>query len=356
MKPRVAVLPGDGVGPEVTRAALRVLEACLPVEVREGLVGGAALEATGDALPAETVDLCRDSDAVLLGAVGGEQKGDAPARAGEGLLRLRRALGAFASLRPARYLGLPTPLREGLARHADIVVVRELSSGVYFGEPRGLDAEKAVNTWRQTADEVRRVARIAFELARKRRRQVCSVDKANVLETSRLWRRVVSEAADGYPDVQLEHRYVDGASFELLRAPQSFDVVLADSLFGDILSDEVAAVVGSTGVLASASIGGETGLFQPVHGPTTGLAGKGVANPVGAILSVALLLEHALGRSHMARAVESAVVAALRERRTPDVGGNASTDDVVDAVVRHLRWSRWSEEGEEEPTPNDWGV
>jgi 3-isopropylmalate dehydrogenase len=182
------------------------------------------------------------------------------------------------------------------------------------------------------------------------------VDKANVLETSRLWRRVVTETAADYPDVQIEHRYVDGASFELLRAPQSFDVILADSLFGDILSDEVAAVAGSIGVLASASIGGEVGLYQPVHGPAMRLAGKGVANPVGAILSVALLLEHALGKAPIARAVESAVVAALRERRTPDVGGDARTDEVTDAVVRHLRWSRWSEEGDEEPARTDWGV
>jgi 3-isopropylmalate dehydrogenase len=356
MKPRVAVLPGDGVGPEVTRAALRVLEACLPVETREGLVGGVALEATGDPLPGETVELCRGADAVLLGTIGGEQTGDAPARPEEGLLRLRRETGAFANLRPARYMGLPTPLREGLARHADIVVVRELSSGVYFGEPRGLEGDEAVNTWRQTAEEVGRVARVAFDLARKRRRQVCSVDKANVLETSRLWRRAVTETAADYPDVQLEHRYVDAASFELLRAPQNFDVILADNLFGDILSDEVAAVAGSTGVLASASIGEGVGLFMPVHGPAWRLAGKGVANPVGAILSVALMLEHALGQAPMARAVQSAVQAALRERRTPDVGGRDSMDEVTDAVVRHLRWSRWSDENEEEPAPNDWAV
>ncbi|MCG6923578.1 MAG: 3-isopropylmalate dehydrogenase [Acidobacteria bacterium] len=356
MTPTVAVLPGDGVGPEVTRAALRVLEACLPVGTREAPVGGAALESTGDPLPAETLALCRESDAVLLGAVGGPRWEDAPVRPEKGLLRLRRELGVFANLRPSRYLGLPTPLREGLARHADILVVRELSSGVYFGEPRELGEDEAVNTWRVTAEEVRRVAEVAFDLARKRRRHVCSVDKANVLETSRLWRRVVTEVAADYPDVQLVHRHVDVASFDILRVPQSFDVILTDNLFGDILSDEAAAVSGAIGVLPSAALGSGPGLFEPVHGPAADLAGQGVVNPVGAILTVGLMLEHAFGRPRIARAIESAVVAALRERRTPDLGGKATTDQVTDAVLRHLEWSRWSADSEEEAAQADWGV
>jgi 3-isopropylmalate dehydrogenase len=356
MKPKVAALPGDGVGPEVTRAALRVLGACLPFESREGLVGGAALEATGDPLPPETLALCRDSDAVFLGAVGGPTWEEAPVRPEEGLLRLRRELGAYANLRPSRYLGLPTPLREGLARHADILVVRELSSGVYFGEPRFLGEDEAVNTWRLTAEEVRRVARVAFDLAGKRRRHVCSVDKANVLETSRLWRRVVTEVAADYPDIQLVHRHVDVASFDMLRVPQSFDVILTDNLFGDILSDEAAAVSGSIGVLPSAALGSGPGLYEPVHGPAADLAGKGTVNPTGAILTVALMLEHAFGRPQIARAVEAAVVATLREHRTPDVGGQATTDEVTDGVLHHLEWSRWSEDPEEEPPPADWGV
>ena len=357
MKPTIAVLPGDGVGPEVTRAALRVLEACIPFESKEGLVGGVAIDATGDPLPAETVALCKGSDAVFLGAVGGSKWEGAATRPEQGLLGLRRELGLFANLRPARYLGLPTPLREGLARHADLLVVRELSSGVYFGEPRSLSEDEAVNTWRLTAKEVRRVARIAFTLAEGRRRQVCSVDKANVLETSRLWRRVVNEVAKEHPDVQLEHRYIDAASYEILRAPQSFDVILTENLFGDILSDETAAVAGSIGVLPSASFGSGPGLYEPVHGSADDVAGKGVANPTGAILTVALMLEHAFGKSQLARAVESAVVVALRERRTPDVGGSATTDQVTDAVLQHLRWSRWSADSEEEPaTHADWGV
>jgi len=356
MKPRIAVLPGDGVGPEVTRAALRVLEACLSFEAREGLVGGAAIDATGDPLPPETIALCRESAAVFLGAVGGAKWDGALLRPEDGLLRLRRELGVYANLRPARYLGLPTPLREELARHADILIVRELSGGVYFGEPRSLSDSVAVNTWRQTAEEVRRVGHVAFELARRRRKHVTSVDKANVLEASRLWRRVVSEVAKEYPDVVLEHRYVDAASFEILRAPHRFDVVVTDNMFGDILSDEAAAFAGSIGVLPSASLGPGPGLFEPVHGSAPDIAGKGIANPTGAILTVALVLEHALRRSDLARAVESATVAALRERRTPDVGGSATTEEVTDAVLRHLSWSRWSVETEEAPAHADWGV
>ena len=199
MKPKIAVLAGDGIGPEVTRAALRVLEACLPFEATEGLVGGAAIDATGEALPADTVALCRASEVVFLGAVGGPKWDKGPVRPESGLLALRRALDVYANLRPTRYLGLPTPLKEDLARHADILVVRELSSGVYFGEPRWEKAEEALDTWRQTADEVRRVAHVAFKLARRRRKQVSSVDKANVLACSRLWRRVVTEVGAEYP-------------------------------------------------------------------------------------------------------------------------------------------------------------
>jgi 3-isopropylmalate dehydrogenase len=356
MKPKIAVLPGDGIGPEVTSAALRVLEACLPFDKREALVGGAAIDATGDPLPKDSVAICHDADVVFLGAVGGPRWDQGPARPEQGLLRLRRALGVYANLRPARYLGLPTPLKEGLARHADILVVRELSGGVYFGEPRWLKQDEAVDTWRQTSAEVRRVAQVAFRLARRRRKHVTSVDKSNVLACSRLWRRVVSEVAREFPDVTLEHRYVDAASLELLRAPHNFDVIVTDNLFGDILSDEAAAFAGSIGVLPSASLGDGPGLYEPIHGPLAEIAGKGIVNPTGAILPVALLLEHALRRPLMARAVEAAAVAALRELRTPDVGGHATTEQVTDAVLRHLSWSRWSTDTEEEPVPAAWGV
>jgi len=352
----VLLLPGDGIGPEVTRAALRVLEACLPFEAREGLIGGAAIDATGNPLPEETVALCRESDAVFLGAVGGPRWEKGEERPEQGLLGLRRALGVYANLRPARYLGLPTPLKEGLARHADILVVRELSSGVYFGEPRWEKPEEAVDTWRQTAEEVRRVAHVAFKLARRRRKHLTSVDKANVLAASRLWRRVVKEVAFEYPDVTLDHLYVDAAAFEILRAPHRFDVIVTDNIFGDILSDESAAFAGSIGVLPSASLGPGPGLYEPIHGAAPDIAGKGIANPTGAILTVALMLEHAFKRRQVARAVESAAIAALRELRTPDVGGHATTDQVTEAVLRHLSWSRWSAEAEEEPAGVEWGV
>ena len=356
MKPKIAVLPGDGIGPEVTKAALRVLEACLPFEAREGLVGGAAIDATGDPLPPETVALCRESDVVFLGAVGGPKWDKGPVRPEEGLLRLRRTLDVFANLRPTRYLGLPTPLKESLARHADILVVRELSSGVYFGEPRWEKPEEAVDTWRQTADEVRRVAHVAFTLARRRKKHLPSVDKANVLACSRLWRRVVTEVAAQYADVTLDHLYVDAASFEILRAPHKFDVIVTDNMFGDILSDESAALAGSIGVLPSASLGPGPGLYEPIHGAAPDIAGKGIANPTGAILTVALMLEHAFRRRQMARAVESAAIAALRELRTPDVGGHATTDQLTEAVLHHLSWSRWSTDTEEETVGAEWGV
>ncbi len=357
MKPKVAVLPGDGVGPEVTAAALSVLQAVFPVEVREGLVGGIAIDKAGDPLPKATLELCASSRAVFLGAVGGPKWDGLPVRAEDGLLRLRRGLGLYANLRPARYLGLPTPLQDALVRNADLLVVRELAGGVYFGEPRSATPEVAVNTWRQTAAEVRAVAHVAFRLARQRRGLVTSVDKAHVLEASRLWRRVVTEVAREYPGVALEHRYVDAASFEILRAPRHFDVILTENLFGDILSDEAAAVAGSIGVLPSASLGPGPGLYEPVHGAAPDIAGRGVANPTGAILTVALMLEHAFGQPQLARVVERSVLAALREVRTPDVGGTATTAQFTAAVHRHLSWSRWTDEADEEaPLVTEWGV
>jgi 3-isopropylmalate dehydrogenase len=351
----IAVLRGDGIGPEVIESALSILRACVSIRVREGLVGGAAIDATGDPLPPETLALCKQSDAVLLGAVGGPRWDGAAVRAEAGLLRLRQGLGLYANLRPARFMGLPTPLREGLARQADIMVVRELSGGVYFGEPRGITPTEAFNTWRQTAAEVERVAHVAFRLARGRRCRVTSVDKANVLETSRLWRRVVSEVAQSYPDVVLEHRYVDAASFELLAAPHRFDVLLTDNLFGDILSDEAGIVAGSLGLLPSASLGTGPSLYEPVHGSAPTLTGRGVANPIGAILSVAMMLEHTLGRADRARAVEAAVAATLGDVRTLDIGGKASTQEFTAAVLRNLSWASWSDTDCDEGA-SEWAV
>jgi 3-isopropylmalate dehydrogenase len=355
MLPTIAVLPGDGVGPEVIESALSVLGACLPVKVKEARIGGAAIDASGDPLPPETLATCRESQAVLLGAVGGPRWDKGAVRPEAGLLRLRRELGLFANLRPAKYLGLPTPLHEGLVRHADVLVVRDLLGGVYFGEPRGAGSDEAFNTWRQTREQTTRVAHAAFREARRRRRRVTSVDKANVLEASRLWRAVVTEIGEQYPDVELEHRYVDAMSFDLLKAPHRFDVLLCENLFGDILSDEAAAIVGSIGVLPSASIGLETPLFEPVHGSAPTLTGQGIANPVGAILSVAMLLEYGLGRPDLARSVERAVFETLREVRTPDIGGSSSTAEVTGAVHRHLAWLRW-QEPQPEPVAYEWGV
>jgi 3-isopropylmalate dehydrogenase len=340
MLPTVAVLRGDGIGPEVIEAALSVLGACTPVRVEEALIGGAAIDATGDPLPPATLSLCRQSQAVLLGAVGGPRWDAGPVRAESGLLGLRQGLGLYANLRPARFMGLPTPLRDGLVRQANLLVVRDLAGGVYFGEPRGNDGESAFNTWRQTKAGTARVAQIAFREARQRRRRVTSVDKANVLETSQLWRATVDEVGRSYPDVSLEHRHIDAMSFEMLQSPQRFDVILAENLFGDILSDEAAAVVGSLGLLPSASLGDGTPLFEPVHGSAPALAGRGLANPTGAILSVAMLLEHALGRADLARLVEEAVASALREARTPDIGGSATTAELTALVHRHLAWLR----------------
>jgi 3-isopropylmalate dehydrogenase len=351
----VAVLRGDGIGPEVTEAALSVLGACIAVRVKEAKIGGEAIEATGDPLPPATLQACRSSDAVLLGAVGGP-RWEGPVRAEEGLLRLRRGLGLYVNLRPARHMGLPTPLRAGLVHQSDVLVVRDLAGGVYYGEPRGSTSIDAFNTWRQTAEETRRVAHVAFAQARRRRNKVTSVDKANVLETSRLWRTVVTEVAREYPDVELEHRYVDAFSFELLAAPRRFDVIVAENLFGDILSDEAAALVGSIGLLPSASLGSGPSLYEPVHGPLPTLVGRGIANPTGAILAVAMLLEHSLGRADLARAVEAAVKATLRDTRTPDVGGTAATREFTAGVVRNLSWLRWDSSAGDDMASSEWAV
>ncbi len=333
---RLVVLPGDGVGPEVTAQAMRVLDALVPSTRTEASIGGAAVDAVGDPLPEATVALCRGADAVFLGAVGGPRWDGAARRPEEGLLGLRRALGVYANLRPARSLGLPTPLRREVAMGADVLIVRDLAGGVYFGEPRGLAADAAFDTWRQTAEQTRAVARVAFAAARARRRRVTSVDKANVLASSKLWRRVVSETAAEFPDVVLEHRYVDSMAYDLLRDPLRFDVVLADNLFGDILSDEAAALVGSLGVLPSASLGQGPALYEPVHGSAPDIAGRGIANPAGAILTVAMLLEHTLGRADLATQVELAVRAALFEAPTPDLGGSASSAEFTAAVLAAL--------------------
>jgi 3-isopropylmalate dehydrogenase len=330
---KVAVLPGDGIGPEVTRQAVRMLRVAaeasgVDVRLTEWPIGGAALAAGEPPLPAATLEACLASDAVLLGAVGDPRyDGWEPRQRPEaGLLALRRALGGFANLRPCAcddaLVGCSV-LTSARARGVDLLIVRELLGGLYYGEPRGVDADgsAAMNTMRYTRDEVARVAHLAFAEARQRRHRVTSVDKANVLETSRLWRTVVSDVGRAYPDVSLDHQYVDAFAMQMLLRPGDLDVVLTGNLFGDILSDEAAAIAGSLGLLPSASLGGRVALYEPVHGSAPTLAGTGRANPIGAIACVALLLRHTAGLPDAAAAVEQAVHAAL--------GAGCRTADLV---------------------------
>lgn len=333
MRIALAVLPGDGIGPEVTAEAAACLAEVASLfghglNVQEHPVGGAAIRAHGVPLPPGTLEACASADAVLLGAVGDPSFDGRPPehRPEAGLLKLRAALGLFANLRPVRVedaLVAASPLKPEIVCGVDLVFVRELAGGLYYGRPRALGAERAVNTMAYTRGEVERVARVAFDLAARRRRRVTSVDKANVLECSELWRRVVTRVAEEFPGVELEHRYVDSFAAALVERPRDFDVVLTENLFGDILSDEAAVLPGSLGLLPSASLGARAGLFEPVHGSAPDLAGKGVANPVGAILSAALLLRHALGLEDEARLLEGAVRDALAAGHgTPDLSGS----------------------------------
>ncbi|HKN37116.1 MAG TPA: 3-isopropylmalate dehydrogenase [Terriglobales bacterium] len=318
---KLTILPGDGIGPEVTDEAVRVLEVIAETFGHQlGLgrknIGGAALVSGNDPLPADTLQACLSSGAVLLGAVGGPAFDEYPRhlRPEAGLLRLRKELGAFANLRPAvcfPALQESSPLRPDVAKGTDILIVRELLGGLYFGEPRsiqGSDGSRlATNTMTYGEAEIARIARMGFDLARTRRRKLVSVDKANVLECSRLWREVVTRVGKDYGDVQLSHMYVDSAAMLLVMRPVDFDVLLTENMFGDILSDQAGGIVGSLGLLASASIGGAVGLYEPVHGSAPDIAGKGTANPLGAILSVAMLLRHSFHLEREAACIESAV-------------------------------------------------
>src|SRR5256886_6383825 len=327
MEYRIAVLPGDGVGPEVVAEGLKVLHVIeelydLHFTLRHGLVGGAAIDATGDPLPAATLQLCRESAAVLFGSVGGPKWDALPAdkRPERGLLRLRQTLDLFANLRPAKlYTALldASSLRPEVVQGIDLLVVRELVSDIYFGEPRGIEqlaqGERGFNTMSYTSAEIRRVARLAFELARQRRRKVTSVDKANVLETSVLWRREVTELAGEFGDVELEHLYVDNCAMQLVRAPRQFDVIVTGNLFGDILSDEASMLTGSIGMLPSASLDARgKGLYEPIHGSAPDIAGKSVAHPLATILSAAMMLRYSLGPPPAARRLQGPVAQRLK--------------------------------------------
>ena len=330
----LTILPGDGIGPEVTEQAINVLQAVADafghqLQLQRKNIGGAAMAATNDPLPADTLQACLSSGAVLLGAVGSPAYDHYPnhLRPEAGLLRLRRELGAYANLRPA--ICFPaledcSPLRTDLVRGTDILIVRELLGGLYFGEPRSIEgaagSRVATNTMTYGEQAIERIARVAFDLATRRRKKVLSVDKANVLECSRLWREVVTRCAKDYPGVQLSHMYVDSAAMSLVQRPKDFDVVLTENMFGDILSDQAGGVVGSLGLLASASIGGPVGVYEPVHGSAPDIAGKGLANPLGAILSASMLLRHSFQLDREAACIENAVSAVLgRGARTADL-------------------------------------
>jgi 3-isopropylmalate dehydrogenase len=336
MQINLTVLGGDGIGPEVTEQAVLVLQAVSDkfghkLQMQRKPIGGAALAAANDPLPADTIQACLASSAVLLGAVGNPafDKNPGHLRPEAGLLRLRRELGAYANLRPAVFfpaLEDSSPLRAEVVLGTDIMIVRELLGGAYFGQPRSIEGEPgsrvAVNTMRYSESEIERIARVAFDLAMKRRKKILSVDKANVLECSRLWREVVTRIAKDYPEVKLGHQYVDSAAMLLVQRPTDVDVLLTENMFGDILSDQAGGVVGSLGLLASASIGGPVGLYEPVHGSAPDIAGKGIANPLGAILTVAMLLRHSFQLEAEASAVENAVGTVLSQgARTADLAG-----------------------------------
>ncbi len=353
MNARIVLLPGDGVGPEVTAAAERALRESADIgkhdfSFAEHPVGGAALDQRGVPLPEETLAACKKADAVFLGAVGGPKwdKNPSHLRPERGLLALRKELGVFANLRPVKpfpALSEYSPVKDDRLGGTDIMVVRELTGGVYFGEPRRRDREggvtRAIDTVVYTDHEIERVVALAFRLASGRKKRVTSVDKANVLETSRLWREIATSVGDRHPDVSLDHMLVDAASMRLISSPSLFDVLVTENMFGDILTDEAGVLVGSLGMLPSASLGGgRPGLFEPVHGSAPDIAGTGKANPVGAILSSAMLLRHGLELHTEADALERAVERTLASgARTVDIGGDQSTVEMTERILAMLR-------------------
>jgi 3-isopropylmalate dehydrogenase len=352
--PRIVLLPGDGIGPEIVGAARRLLEALGEFEFAEHPMGGCSIDAHGTALTGEVLEACRAADAVLLGAVGGpkwDTTDPAAPRPEQGLLGLRKGMGLYANLRPVRpspALVDASPLREDRIAGTDLLVVRELTGGIYFGDS-GREGDSAHDTCEYSVGEIERIARVGFEAALRRaegtdrRPRVTSVDKANVLETSRLWREVVGRVAGDYPAVELDHLLVDNAAMQLVSRPADFDVIVTENLFGDILSDESAMLTGSLGMLPSASLGadGAPGLFEPVHGSAPDIAGEGIANPLATFLSAAMMLRHGLDRPNDAAAIETAVDAVLdRGLRTPDLAGAGETavgtEEMTDAVLAEL--------------------
>ena len=342
---KVLVLPGDGIGTEVMAPAVAVMQAAAasvdcPLEISEGLVGGVAIDATGSPLPAATLDAAKTADAVLLGGVGGPKWDHLPMadRPEKGLLGLRQALGLFANLRPAMLfapLAAASSLKAELVSDLDILIIRELTGGIYFGEPRGVelrDNERVgFNTLVYAEHEIQRIARVGFELAQKRGGRLCSVDKANVLEVSALWREVVTAMAADYPDVELSHMYVDNAAMQLVRAPKQFDVIVTGNMFGDILSDVAAMLTGSLGMLPSASLAASgVGMYEPVHGTAPDIAGQNKANPLATILSVAMMFRYSLDQPEAAERIEQAVARVLDDGyRTGDIVGESGSSQMI---------------------------
>jgi 3-isopropylmalate dehydrogenase len=355
MNARIILLPGDGIGPEVVFQGRRVLEAVSErrghnFKFEEHLLGGNAMDQEGNPFPKKSLQACKKADAILLGAVGGPQWDDPQAsmRPEQGLLRLRQELGLFANLRPVYvFPGLigSSPLKPEKLLDVDLLIVRELTGGIYFGKPSYRGQHKgqqcAIDTMVYTESEIRRVVQFAFQLAQSRRHKVTSVDKANILECSRLWRLVVSEVAKEFPDVEIEHQLVDSAAMRLILSASSFDVLVTSNMFGDILSDEASVLSGSLGMLPSASLGeGRLGVYEPVHGSAPDIAGKGIANPVGAVLSAAMLLRYSLGLEEEAKLVEESVAFVLSAGgMTKDLGGDLSTSAMGDAVIERIGFS-----------------
>ena len=354
-KHTVAVLKGDGIGPEIIDSAITVLKRVGQLlgeefELRYGEIGGSAIDRFGDPLPDETLKICLDSEAVLLGAVGGPKWDDLPTekRPEKGLLRIRKELDLYANLRPARVwepLISASPLREEIVRGTDMIVVRELTGDVYYGEPRGIFEEGGkrvgINTMRYSEDEIRRVVRKAFEITQFRRKKLTSVDKSNVLEVSGLWREIVEEERANFPEVEVEHLYVDNCAMQVVRRPSSFDVIVTGNIFGDIISDEAGVVVGSLGMLPSASIGDRYALYEPVHGSAPDIAGQGIANPIATILSTAMMLKYSFGMSEAHDLIERAVESVLEDGlRTPDIFSEGckkvGTKEMTEAIIQKL--------------------
>ncbi|HTP96361.1 MAG TPA: 3-isopropylmalate dehydrogenase [Burkholderiales bacterium] len=353
---KIAVLPGDGIGPEIVGAALKVLEALkrdgLAVELEQAPIGGAGYDAAGDPLPEPTLALARAADAILFGAVGGPRYDALPRamRPEQGLLRLRKSLGLFANLRPAllyRELAGVSSLRPERVADLDLMIIRELTGDIYFGEPRGVRTlangeREGYDTMRYSESEIRRIGTVGFEIARRRSRKLCSVDKANVLDTSILWREVMTDLGKGYPDVELSHQYVDNAAMQLVRDPKQFDVIVTGNMFGDILSDEASMLTGSIGMLPSASLDADNkGLYEPIHGSAPDIAGRNLANPLATVLSLAMMMRYSFRQENAAQRIERAVKKVLAQGlRTADIYQpemrKVGTVEMGDAVVAAL--------------------